>query len=87
MLIRNVQVFDNDTLTSQLKNVYVAEGRREILDLSDNIEDKKIDSEIDVNGSSTLMPGLLDPHVHGQGGFDFGDKALNPENIAHIAKN
>lgn len=86
MLIRNVQVFDNDTLTSQLKNVYVAEGRREILDLSDNIEDKKIDSEIDVNGSSTLMPGLLDPHVHGQGGFDFGDKALNPENIAHIAK-
>lgn len=73
MLIKNIYVY-NDAGIKELKHVLVTDvGSRIIFNSDDDLsalEDKKI---IDTKGSYYLMPGLLDVHVHGQGGVDFAD--------------
>ncbi|WP_454785331.1 N-acetylglucosamine-6-phosphate deacetylase [Legionella sp. WA2024007413] len=73
MLIKNIYVY-NDSGMKELKHVQVTDNGVKVLfnvdeDLSPLQEEKTIDSK----GSYFLMPGLLDAHVHGQGGIDFAD--------------
>ncbi|WP_115707218.1 N-acetylglucosamine-6-phosphate deacetylase [Legionella sainthelensi] len=88
MLIKNIYVY-NDAGLKELKNVLVTEdGFRIIFNIDDDLshlQDKKI---IDSKGCYFLMPGMLDPHVHGQGGIDFsalGDE-ISDEKLEHIVK-
>ncbi|KTC83062.1 N-acetylglucosamine-6-phosphate deacetylase [Legionella cincinnatiensis] len=88
MLIKNIYVY-NDAGVKELKHVQVTEsGFRIIFNLEDDLshlQDKKI---IDSKGCYFLMPGMLDSHVHGQGGIDFsalGDETSD-EKLEHIVK-
>lgn len=75
MLIKNIYVYDNEGIR-QLKHVQVTEdGLKIIFNINDDLsklEEKEI-KIIDCNGCHFLMPGMLDSHVHGQGGIDFAD--------------
>ncbi|MDP1604541.1 MAG: N-acetylglucosamine-6-phosphate deacetylase [Legionella sp.] len=68
MLIKNIYVYP----TKELQNVYVTdEGRVKILNSGEELPD--VLNSINAKGRYTLMPGMLDSHVHGQGGVDFAD--------------
>ncbi|KTD56314.1 putative N-acetylglucosamine-6-phosphate deacetylase [Legionella santicrucis] len=88
MLIKNIYVY-NDAGVKELKHVQVTEsGFRVIFNLDDDLshlQDKKI---IDSKGCYFLMPGMLDSHIHGQGGIDFSalGNEMGDEGLEHIVK-
>lgn len=82
MLIRNVHIYDKHASIKQLKHVYVTKNTiKNIFNVEDDISfiEKEIQQQIDAKGEYILMPGLLDTHVHGQGGVDFADVGTLPE--------
>ncbi|WP_454780393.1 N-acetylglucosamine-6-phosphate deacetylase [Legionella sp. WA2022007384] len=77
MLIKNIYVY-NDEGIKELKHVQVTnEGVKVLFNLEDDLSLLQEEKIIDSKGSYFLMPGMLDAHVHGQGGIDFAD--LNNE--------
>jgi len=83
MLIRNINIYQKHGKT--INNIYIANGKLEILD--NNTEPTGLIREtIHANKNDTLMPGLLDAHVHGQGGPDFADVGKEPDHLHIIAK-
>ncbi|MGM9454815.1 N-acetylglucosamine-6-phosphate deacetylase [Legionella bozemanae] len=89
MLIKNIYVYNDDGL-KELKHVQITEdGARIIFNIDDDFlsslqEDKIIDSK----GCYFFMPGMLDSHVHGQGGIDFADLGdeMSEEGLECIVK-
>ncbi|MBI2785983.1 MAG: N-acetylglucosamine-6-phosphate deacetylase [Legionella longbeachae] len=87
MLIKNIYVY-NDIGIKELKHLQLTEeGFKIIFNVDDDLshlQDKVIDSK----GSYFLMPGILDSHVHGQGGIDFADLGdeINDERLECIVK-
>lgn len=87
MLIKNIYVY-NDAGIKELKHMQVTqEGLRITFNIEDDlshIQDKTIDSK----GNYFLMPGMLDAHVHGQGGIDFADLGdeMSDEGLHRIVK-
>ncbi|WP_412757566.1 N-acetylglucosamine-6-phosphate deacetylase [Legionella bozemanae] len=89
MLIKNIYVYNDDGL-KELKHVQITEdGARIIFNIDDDFlfslqEDKIIDSK----GCYFFMPGMLDSHVHGQGGIDFADLGdeMSEEGLERIVK-
>ncbi|KTC89519.1 N-acetylglucosamine-6-phosphate deacetylase [Fluoribacter dumoffii] len=87
MLIQNIYVY-NDKGIRELKHVQLTEtGVRIIFNLDDDlssIQDPKI---VDSKGCHFLMPGMLDSHVHGQGGGDFSNPGeMNDEVLERITQ-
>lgn len=88
MLIKNIYVY-NDTGIKELKHAQITEsGVSKIFNIDDDLstlQDKKI---LDSKGCYFLMPGMLDSHVHGQGGIDFADlnDEMSDEGLEHIVK-
>ncbi|CAM2951379.1 Hypothetical N-acetylglucosamine-6-phosphate deacetylase [Legionella steigerwaltii] len=73
MLIKNIYVY-NDAGIKELKHVQITEdGLRKIFHLDDDLSSLHDQKIIDAKGCYFLMPGMLDSHVHGQGGVDFAD--------------
>lgn len=88
MLIKNIYVY-NDAGIKELKHVQVTEsGFRVVFNIEDDLSYLQDNKIIDSKGSYFLMPGMLDTHVHGQGGIDFsvlGDE-VGDEGLEHIVK-
>lgn len=82
MLIKNIYIYDDDGCRHLKHLLITKDGSQKMFNYDDDLShlieaDLKI---LDANGCHTLFPGLLDPHVHGQGGFDFADvSAGEPE--------
>ncbi len=73
MLIKNIYVY-SDAGIKQLKHVQVTEdGLKNVFHIDDDLSSVSKSKMIDCKGSYFLLPGMLDPHVHGQGGIDFAD--------------
>ncbi|MCL9683870.1 N-acetylglucosamine-6-phosphate deacetylase [Legionella maioricensis] len=73
MLIKNIYVY-SDAGIKQLRHVLVTEdGLKTVFHIDDDLSHLKEPKIIDCKGSYFLMPGMLDSHVHGQGGIDFAD--------------
>lgn len=80
MLIKNVCVMNDAHGRIQSKNVLIdKDGRKQICDAATHC------TQISGIGM-TMMPGLFDAHVHGQGGFDFADVGEHPETLPLIMK-
>ncbi|KTD72594.1 hypothetical protein [Legionella tucsonensis] len=88
MLIKNMYVY-NDAGIKELKHVQVTKtGTRIIFNIDDDLSSFHEDKIIDSKGSYFFMPGMLDSHVHGQGGIDFADlgNEMSDEGLEHIVK-
>ncbi|WP_131794155.1 N-acetylglucosamine-6-phosphate deacetylase [Fluoribacter gormanii] len=73
MLIKNIYVY-NDAGIRELKHVQVTDdGIKVLFNVDDDLSPLQEEKIIDSKGSYFLMPGMLDAHVHGQGGIDFAD--------------
>ncbi|KTD42269.1 N-acetylglucosamine-6-phosphate deacetylase [Legionella parisiensis] len=73
MLIKNIYVY-NDAGIKELKHVQITEdGARIIFNIDDTLSSLQEEKIIDSKGCYFFMPGMLDSHVHGQGGIDFAD--------------
>lgn len=74
MLIKNIYVYDSENSEPQLGDIAIIanESWKILKTEAEWSEAASADSEqMDAEGCYTLMPGMLDSHVHGQGGFDF----------------
>lgn len=69
MLIKNIYVYDNHG-KKELKHALITKNGYQIVTLEEAFANAR---EIDAQGRYFLMPGLLDTHVHGQGGVDFAE--------------
>ena len=73
MLIKNIYVY-SDAGIRQLKHVQLTEdGLKKVFPIDDDLSHLEEEKIIDCQGRYFLMPGMLDSHVHGQGGIDFAD--------------
>lgn len=78
LFIKNIYVFQNQR--RELKNIMVFEdGHWEISEHLPHEADSTPFNIINAKAKYTLMPGLLDSHVHGYGGVDFADVSFMPE--------
>lgn len=85
MIIRNVRIIGFGHDGRDVKNVFVTlDGRMEML--TSDATSKHSYQEIDAAFQYTLMPGMLDSHVHGHGGPDFADAGNTPDVIGVIAE-
>lgn len=85
LLIKNIYVYGFGRKTPSLHEAYVtAEGRLILRDSSKGSLPLSAAYSMDAQGQYTLMPGMLDAHVHGQGGFDFADTCDSLHSIAKI---
>src|SRR5579862_2774255 len=87
MLIRNVYVYEQNQSHRQLKHVHVTkDGQFEVLNYEQDLStyQKKVSQHFDAKEKYTIMPGLLDSHVHGYGGEDFADVGINSNALATI---
>ncbi|CDZ76291.1 N-acetylglucosamine-6-phosphate deacetylase [Legionella massiliensis] len=86
MLIKNIYVYEGENSEPQLRNVAIiaSQSWKILRTEAEWAEAELADPEqLDANGCYTLMPGMLDAHVHGQGGIDFS--AINsPDDLAAI---
>lgn len=85
MLIRNLHSLENP---NGLIHVYVDNnGIKQVFKADDelpfSLEGLK---EFDAEGKYTILPGMLDSHVHGQGGPDFADVGKNPDDLDRIMR-
>lgn len=79
-------IMDYRSIPHQLKAVFVTQsGALRIVDEASSTLSNTT-PVIEARGQYSLMPGLLDSHVHGQGGFDFADVGEHPESIAEITR-
>ena len=73
MLIKNIYVYNNSGI-KELKHVQITDdGFRQIFNIEEDLSHLQNGKIIDSKGCYFLMPGMLDSHVHGQGGVDFAD--------------
>ncbi len=74
MLIKNIYVYDEYGM-KYLKHVLIKnDSTRTLFNEHDDISFYEQSTKtIDCGGTYFLMPGMLDAHVHGQGGVDFAD--------------
>jgi N-acetylglucosamine-6-phosphate deacetylase len=87
MLIRNVCLSHAMDEVYSIKDVIVdRNGQISILDADADLADPVLQDldVIDAQGRFTMMPGLLDAHVHGQGGVDFADVGEHPERLSQM---
>lgn len=73
----------------ELKHVLITtEGEQIVFNLDTDITQLQDPDVIDAKGDYFLMPGMLDSHVHGQGGIDFADldDEVDNERLEHIVK-
>ncbi|RUR19427.1 N-acetylglucosamine-6-phosphate deacetylase [Legionella sp. km535] len=78
MLIKNIYVYDDKGL-KQLKHVQLTKtGSRIIHNLDDDLSalEQHEENIIDSKDTYFLMPGMMDSHIHGQGGFDFASLSV-----------
>ncbi|CEG58777.1 N-acetylglucosamine-6-phosphate deacetylase [Legionella fallonii] len=88
MLIKNIYVY-NDAGMKELRHVQVTDdGLRIMFNSNDDLSHLPDTKVIDAKGCYFLMPGMLDSHVHGQGGIDFADLGdeTSEEGLACIVK-
>lgn len=87
MLIKNIYVY-NETGVKELKHVQINDGTKVIFDVDDDLSHLQERKVIDSEDNYFLMPGMLDSHVHGQGGIDFADLGDedSDEELEHIVK-
>lgn len=70
MLFKNIYVYNNNG-TKELKHVQITEeGVKTVFNIDDDLSSLS-EKTIECRGAYFLMPGMLDTHVHGQGGVDF----------------
>lgn len=73
MLIKNIHVY-NAAGIRELKHVLITNnGEQVILNLDTDVSQLQDSDVVDSKESYFLIPGMLDSHVHGQGGIDFAD--------------
>jgi N-acetylglucosamine-6-phosphate deacetylase len=91
MLIRNIYLSpDNLTNGWSIKNVFISSaGLVEIVNSEDDINNLLKNNTkikiIDLKNEYLFLPGLLDAHVHGHGGYDFSEIGDYPERLSAIA--
>ncbi|WP_133135807.1 N-acetylglucosamine-6-phosphate deacetylase [Legionella rowbothamii] len=88
MLIKNIYVY-NPVGIKELKHVLITNrGEQIVFNLDTDLTQLQDADIIDAKGGYFLMPGMLDSHVHGQGGIDFADLADegDDERVEHIVK-
>lgn len=80
MIIKNIYIYDEYGVR-HMGNVLITENDGvTIIPESESSSAILKDHEIrEANGGYTLMPGMLDAHVHGQGGPDFADVGMLSE--------
>lgn len=85
MIIRNLRTMGFQHEHETLQAIYInQDGRMQFLEQNSDVE--TANDEIDARGEYTLMPGMLDAHVHGQGGHDFADADNTQKTIGSIAE-
>jgi N-acetylglucosamine-6-phosphate deacetylase len=83
MLIRHVQVWDKNNRVFQVKNIIISpNGQYQIVSATQNLPTEE--GSFDLDGKFILLPGLLDTHVHGFGGFDFSAIGDSPDKLPVI---
>ncbi|MGE3318490.1 MAG: N-acetylglucosamine-6-phosphate deacetylase [Candidatus Berkiella sp.] len=83
MFIRHVKVWDKCNKVFDLKSMLItSSGQLEII--SPEQQPPTDEEYLDLDGKFTLLPGLLDTHVHGFGGFDFSCIHDTPEALPII---
>ena len=83
MILRNVFVFEDNKRI--LKNIYITpEGCSVYFSINEDLSSYHSKNTFDAKAKYTLMPGLLDAHVHGHGGYDFADVGHAPHTIPLI---
>ncbi|MFJ1268255.1 N-acetylglucosamine-6-phosphate deacetylase [Legionella lytica] len=88
MLIKNIYVY-NTIGVKELKHVLITNrGEQIVFELDTDLSQLQDLDVIDSKGSYFLMPGMLDSHVHGQGGIDFADLGdeVDDARLEHIVK-
>ncbi|MCE0722865.1 N-acetylglucosamine-6-phosphate deacetylase [Legionella resiliens] len=88
MLIKNIYVYNHAGI-KELKHVQITEdGARIIFNIDADLSSFQEDKIIDSKGCYFFMPGMLDSHVHGQGGIDFADlgNEISDEGLDRIVK-
>ncbi|WP_058535721.1 N-acetylglucosamine-6-phosphate deacetylase [Legionella saoudiensis] len=88
MLIKNTYVYHSVGI-KELKHVLITdEGEQIAFPIDTDITQIQETDIIDARGEYFLMPGMLDSHVHGQGGIDFADldDEVEEEQLEHIVK-
>lgn len=88
MLIKNIYVY-NMVGIKELKHVLITnQGEQVVFDLNMDVSKLQDIDVIDSKGGYFLMPGMLDSHVHGQGGIDFADLGdeVDDGRLEHIVK-
>lgn len=88
MIIKNIYVYgDQNNNEKKLCNIRISQnGSLEILPADLKLDENQSEPIFDAKTGYTLMPGLFDTHVHGQGGGDFADVGLNPELLFTITE-
>lgn len=89
MLIRNIEVFGFGCDEGSLQTIYIdVEGQLRIIDAATCEALAETEPMLDAQANYTLMPGWLDSHVHGYGGFDFADAhCIELDNIMQALAN
>lgn len=85
LLIKNLTIYGFN-IKEQLNSVFIKNGKLTVLASSKDADAIQADYLIDAKGKYTLMPGMLDSHVHGQGGLDFADAGNHPQQISTITR-
>ncbi|MDP3268128.1 MAG: N-acetylglucosamine-6-phosphate deacetylase [Legionella sp.] len=81
MLIKNMLIYSENSPT--ISHVHIDEFNKWTF-INENDFEAYDDEVIDAQGHYTLMPGMLDAHIHGHGGFDFSDSTVNELQIKSI---
>lgn len=84
LLIENIHLYGFAEESSTLHHVLVLPEGQFII--ADSHQRLKADYSMNARGNYTLMPGMLDSHVHGQGGFDFAEVGDAPEKLSQITE-
>jgi N-acetylglucosamine-6-phosphate deacetylase len=84
MIIRNIQVYGYTDDNSQLQDIHINSQGQLSLTGTKSLPAFSTTTMIDAKGEYSLLPGWLDVHVHGFGGYDFAD--ANDESLAKITK-
>ena len=74
-LIHNVRIFDGESVISQRGFILFEDGLIKALGTGEPSQMPKADVVIDGNGN-TILPGLIDAHVHAYGGIPELEQAL-----------
>lgn len=88
MLIKNIYVYSHAGV-KELKHLQITgNGVQKIFGINEDLSLLQCKKVLDAKGSYFLMPGMLDTHVHGQGGMDFADlgDASNEVGLEQLVK-